>query len=157
MAASTTSLPVSDANRSPQPKARVELLDHTADVGVRVHADSPTAAFAAVAEAMFDVMVDRDQIEEVQTWEVRVEAEGWEDLLVVWLEELLYRYEMDLLVPHRCHIEELSPTHLLATLHGDRLDRAKHDTGVQIKAVTYHQLMAEETPEGFVVQVIFDI
>ena len=150
-------MPVSDANRNPQSSARVELLDHTADVGVRVHADSPAAAFAAVAEAMFDVMVDRDQIEEVRTWEVRVEAEGWEDLLVVWLEELLYRYEMDLLVAHRCHIVELSPTRLLATLHGDRLDRPKHDIGVQIKAVTYHQLVAEEAEEGFVTQVIFDI
>ena len=157
MAPSTTSLPVSDANRNSQSNARVELLDHTADVGVRVHADNAIAAFTAIAEAMFDVMVDRDQIEDVQTWEIRVEAEGWEDLVVAWLEELLYRYEMDLLVPYRCHIAELSPTHLLATLHGDRLDRARHDTGVQIKAVTYHQLVAEETPEEFVIQVIFDI
>lgn len=136
---------------------RVESLDHTADIGLRVVAPSAAAAFAAIAEGMFDAMVDRTQIEEVETRHVQVEAESWEDLTVVWLEELLYLYETDLFVPQTCHVQAISPRELVALLRGDRLDRSKNETGIQIKAVTYHQLQAEETPEGFQIQVIFDI
>ena len=137
--------------------AHVEALDHTADVGLVVRADAPDVAFAAVAEAMVDIMVNREQVEEAESWQVEVEADGWEDLLVTWLEEVLYRFEMDGLVPHSCHVDAISPTHLLATLCGEHLDRDKHEMGVQIKAVTYHQLRAEETGEGFEIRVILDI
>ncbi|MBV9282024.1 MAG: archease, partial [Chloroflexi bacterium] len=96
--------------------AHVEALDHTADVGLVVRADAPDVAFAAVAEAMVDIMVNREQVEEAESWQVEVEADGWEDLLVTWLEEVLYRFELEGLVPHSCHVDEISPTHRLATL-----------------------------------------
>lgn len=135
----------------------VELIDHTADIGVRVQAPSPAEAFCAVAEAMFDFMVERDAVAPAETWQMRVEAEGWEDLVVTWLEELLYGFESQGLIPRTCHVQELDSSHVLAELAGEHLDPHRHETKLQIKAVTYHQLRAEETGEGFVIQVIFDI
>jgi len=149
---------VVEADRpDPEGLVHVEPIDHTADVGVRVRAPSPAEAFACVAAAMFDFMVEREGVAPERRWSVRLEAEGWEDLLVAWLEELLYRYESEGVVPRTFHISEIASTHLVAEIEGEYLDPARHETRSQIKAVTYHQLRAEETGEGFVVQVIFDI
>lgn len=137
--------------------ATVSPIDHTADVGIRVSAPSASEAFVAAAGGMMDIMVDRTHVAERETWSVEVEATAWDDLLVAWLEELLYRYEMAQLIPKRIELRDLSPDRLAAELHGERLDPERHDTGVQIKAVTYHQLRAEETEGGFEIQVIFDI
>jgi SHS2 domain-containing protein len=136
---------------------RVEAIDHTADVGLRVWAATSAEAFAAVAEAMFDIMVEREGIEDAHRWQVAVDADDWEDLLIAWLEELLYLYETERMVLHSCHVREIGPSHLDAELAGDYLNPERHPTRVQIKAVTYHQLRAEETAEGFEIQVIFDI
>jgi SHS2 domain-containing protein len=136
---------------------RIEPIEHTADIGLRVWADTPADAFAAIAGAMFDAMVNREHIPPRERWSIRVIADGWEDLLVAWLEELLYLYETERAIPEACHITDIAPDHLEAELLGDYLDPTRDEQRVQIKAVTYHQLRAEETEEGFFVQVIFDI
>ncbi len=136
----------------------VEHIDHTADVGIRVLAATPEAAFIAAAEAMLDmIVVNRDAIAEAQSRQVGVEADGWEELLVAWLEELLYELEVEHLVPSSIVIRELSSDRLHAELRGESFDPDQHESGIQIKAVTYHQLVAEERDQGFQVQVIFDI
>jgi SHS2 domain-containing protein len=135
----------------------ISYLDHTADVGVDITAPTAVEAFVAAAEAMFDVMVDRQRVAPVQTWTVEVQAERWEDLLVVWLEELLWLYESEGMLPHDILIGTMGPTNLRAVIEGDTLNRMRDDPRVQIKAVTYHQLRAEETPEGFALRVIFDV
>ena len=137
--------------------ATVSHIDHTADVGIRVSAPSAAEAFVAAAEGMVDIMVDRTEVAERETWSIELEATAWDDLLVAWLEELLYRYETERLIPKRIELGRLSPDRLAGELHGEHLDPQRHDTGVQIKAVTYHQLRAEETEAGFEIQVIFDI
>jgi SHS2 domain-containing protein len=142
---------------SQQQAVSVELIEHTADIGVRVRAATPAEAFAAVAEAMFDIMVKRDQVAAVHWWTLRVSANGWESLVVLWLEELLYRYEVERIVVRTCRIQEIAPDHLVAELSGDYFNPQSHEVRLQIKAVTYHQLRAEQTAEGFEIQVIFDI
>ena len=137
--------------------AHVEQLDHTADIGLRIEADSAAEAFEAAAAATFDVLVDRERVEERETRELSLRADGWEDLLVSWLEELLYWYEGERFVLRSARVREIEPERLVAEVRGERLDVERHEPGLQIKAVTYHQLRAEETSEGFLVQVIFDI
>lgn len=140
----------------PEP-VRIETMDHTADVGLRVRAATPREAFVAVAQGMFDVMVDRARVPSRLVRDIRVNAEGWPDLVIAWLEELLYLYETERVVPHHIEIVELTPAYLSARLHGDTLHPGRDEPGVQIKAVTYHRLQAEETRDGFEIQVVFDI
>jgi SHS2 domain-containing protein len=135
----------------------IEILEHTADIGLRVTASTPEAAFIAAAEGMFDIMVNREGIGSSETLAVNAEADAYDILLVAWLEELLYHYEIEGFVPRMFATRELTPQRIQSELTGDRLDAAIHETGVQIKAVTYHQLRAEATDQGFHIQVIFDI
>jgi|SRR5579859_1204896 len=141
---------------APRPAPQIEHIDHTADIGVVVRAATAKDAFIAAAGAMLDYMVERDKVPEAQERNLEVTADGWEDLLVTWLEELLYLFESERFVPKRIELAELSPDHLRAHLHGDTLDAERDETKIGIKAVTYHQLRAEETEEGFVARVIFD-
>jgi SHS2 domain-containing protein len=135
----------------------VELIDHTADIGLRVRASTSHQAFCALAEAMFDILLDREQVVPAEQWQVHVGAGGWEDLVVFFLEELLYLYEARGLAVHACTITEIGENHLDAEMSGDYLTTERPERKVQIKAVTYHQLRAEQTPRGFEIQVIFDI
>lgn len=120
---------------------------------------APTAAeaFIAAAEGMFDIMVERRAVPAVETWPVAVAAAGWEDLLVAWLEELLWLYESEGMLPHSILIGQIGPESLRAVIEGDTYTPERDERKVQIKAVTYHQLLAEQRPDSFHLQVIFDI
>ncbi|GAC1444508.1 MAG: archease [Chloroflexota bacterium] len=136
---------------------KFEYIDHTADVGFRLQANSPSYAFVAAAEGMFDIMLSRRMVQECHSWEISVEATGWEELLVAFLEELLYRYEMHGEVPHSVCMRNLTETTLSAASRGEFFDADRHEPTIQIKAVTYHQLRASPTESGFEISVIFDI
>jgi SHS2 domain-containing protein len=137
--------------------ARVEIIDHTADIGLRVAAPTAEDAFIAAGEGMFDIMVNRERVDRRRTITSEATADAHDTLLVAWLEELLYRYEIERFVPRTIAVQELTPRRIRSELTGDRLDPSIHETGVQIKAVTYHRLRAEETDAGFEIEVIFDI
>jgi len=139
---------------------RYELLEGiTADVGIRAFGRTLEELFANAGYALFDLLVEN--LEEVKAEEevevkVEVETEEWEDLLAGWLRELLYWYE----VKKRafCDFEvELGPGRLSARCMGEKLDYERHIPGIEIKAVTYHNLSVSRTPEGWQAEVVFDV
>lgn len=138
--------------------ARVELVEHTADIGIRVQASTPEEAFAAAAHGMLDIIVpNRPRVEASERSEVRLKSEDWTDLLVRWLEELLYAYEIEGLIPVGFEFDRIGPSGMEARVSWRRINPKSDQRGVQIKAVTYHMLEAKPTENGFEAQVVFDI
>jgi SHS2 domain-containing protein len=140
----------------------VSFIDHTADIGLDIVAPNPEAAFIAAAEGMFEIMVNWRttpalRVSATRSQPVEARADGWQDLLVTWLEELLFLFETERLVPKTIDLADISSNHVRAIVHNDVLDASMHNGTRQIKAVTYHQLRAEATPRGFEIRVIFDI
>jgi len=39
---------------------------------------------------------------------------------------------------------------------GERFQPGRHEPGIMVKAVTYHLMEIKETPEGWIVRVVFD-
>jgi len=76
-----------------------------------------------------------------------------ESLLVDWLSELAYRAESEMLVFDRFELQDVSSTHVRATLGGRRAMRLER----QIKAVTYHNLEIVETQKGLTATVVVDV
>jgi SHS2 domain-containing protein len=136
---------------------RYELLDHTADIGIIASGRDLTEAFVNAAYAMFDILTDIDRVEEKDSFELEASAENVEDLLVAWLDELLYLYETDRFLSRRFVISDMSNTSLRASVFGERIDPDRHEIKTEIKSVTYHQLMVEKTDDGWKAQVIFDV
>jgi SHS2 domain-containing protein len=135
---------------------RYEVLDHTADVGIAAYGEDLKKAFANAAYALFSMMVDLDGVGGALCRQVEVTADDRSDLLVAWLNELIYLFEVDNMLFKRFDIGELNETRLRATCYGEKIDPERHKIKVVFKAATYHMLKIDEG-EGFRVQVLFDI
>ena len=136
---------------------RYELLDHTADIGIIAFGRNVSEAFGNAAYAMFEILTNIDTIEETERLDFEVSADSIEELLVAWLDELLYQYETERFICSRFSITDMSGTSLCASVFGEKIDPARHEIKTEIKSVTYHQLKVEETDDGWKAQVIFDV
>jgi SHS2 domain-containing protein len=132
-----------------------ELIDHTADVGVKAYGKTVAEAFAHAAVAMFDIITDESTIGSVGEYDIVLEAPDREQLLVDWLSKLLYLNDAEDLVFGRFEVTIIG-NRLSARIFGEKYDTKKHKMGVEIKAVTYHMVQVNEKDPVFV-QVLFDI
>src|SRR5262245_65978722 len=71
------------------------FIDHTADVAAWLDGGSPGELFASAAHALTDTITALDAVRPAVTQSVTLEAPTLEDLLVDWLNELLYRFEAE--------------------------------------------------------------
>lgn len=135
---------------------RFEVIDHTADIGIAAYGANLREAFANAAYALFSLMVDLDNVADAVCYEAEVTAKDREDLLVAWLNELIYLFEVENVLFQRFEIDELSETRLRARCYGEKIDQERHKIKIAVKAATYHMLKVEER-DGYRVQVLFDM
>jgi len=133
-----------------------EIIDHTADVGIRAYGADMSQAFANAAKAMFSLITELDDVEEVEYRDIELTAPDQESLLVEWLNELIYLFDAENIIFKRFDIAQLSDTHLKARSYGHKVDSSKHKLKTGIKAATYHMLKVDKS-NGCKVQVLFDI
>ena len=136
------------------------FFDHTGDIGVDLIAASLPALLEEAARAFTAAMCDPASVEARDAYSVTIAAVAPDRLLVDWLEELLYRFEVDGLLLRRAEVAlgvEPGRLRLEARVEGERVDPARHEVAVLIKAVTYHRLHVTQTAEGWAARVIFDI
>lgn len=138
---------------------QVETFDHTADLGLRIMADSLVDLFQTAAIGLFDVVVaNREEVRASEAEQVTLQADSPADLLVEWLNELIYRSE----TRHRLYssftVELDEPgCRLTATIRGEPIDRNRHILDHEVKAATRHGLILQKVPQGWVAEVIVDI
>ncbi len=132
-----------------------ELIEHTADVGVKAYGKTVAEAFEHAAEAMFDIITDTSTIQSVGQYDIELESPDLEQLLVDWLSKLLFLNDAENLVFGKFEVT-ITGTRLSARVLGEKYNTKKHRMGVEIKAVTYHILQVNEKDPIFV-QVLFDI
>ncbi len=133
-----------------------EIIDHTADAGIRAYGSDLSQAFANSARAMFSLIAGLDTIRPVLGRDVEVSAPDKEALLVEWLNELIFLFDVEHLLFKQFDIISITPTGLRARCYGEKVDKARHEIKTGIKAVTYHQLKVEEN-NGCRVQVYLDV
>jgi SHS2 domain-containing protein len=143
-------------------------IDHTADLGVEVTAASRDALFGEVVPAFTDCMVEVAGVEERLSRRFELAAADLGLLLVDWLTELLYTFEVEDLLFHRAVAtvtDEPGGVRLQAEAWGEERDAARHPLKVLLKAVTYHGLTVGPDPDpagtpggtGWRARVIFDL
>ena len=133
----------------------------TADIAFRARGRDLNELFAAAADATMNVMIaDLDTIDRRVTKSVTDEAEAEDLLLVEFLQEFIYFKDAQqlLLRPVSVSVERRQARlRVAATLAGERLDPARHEQRVDVKAVTYHRLEVKQTDRGWEAFVILDI
>jgi len=134
-----------------------ELIEHTADVGIKAYGKNISEAFENAAKGMFDIITDKSEIEPTGEYEINLESQDLEQLLVDWLSDLLFLNSAKNLVFSFFKVELDEKTNSLsAHVFGEKYNISKHKIGMEIKAVTYH-ILEVRNKRPYHVQILFDI
>jgi len=136
---------------------RFEIVDHTADIGIRAYGNSLGEAFANAAYGMFSLITDLDTVGETVCHTIEIEASDEQELLVSWLNELLYLLDTEGILFGSFQISTISNGMLQAKACGEKVKPSRHTIKTSIKAATYHMLSIERSDNGISVQVILDV
>lgn len=143
-----------------------EFINHTADLGILLYGKDLKELFGNAAYALSDIITDVSRINEKITKEIKVEGMDLEQLMINWLSELLYYYEVDSLIFKRYAIiyinkvaknQKQSFFTLKAKAYGEKFDLERHIINTEIKAVTYHQIEVRKDNDRWRVRIIFDL
>jgi len=133
------------------------ILDHTADIGLRVYGDTLDLLFEHAGEGFFHLITDTGKVEPRIERRIELAGESLERLLVDWLGELLYLFEVDHLLFSEFQVESVGSHGLKAVAKGEPFREGVHVIKTVFKAVTYHQIQVKETKRGWKARVIFDL
>lgn len=123
------------------------MLDHTADALVEAYGDTLDERFANAAYAMFDQMTDVTLVKPVGEVRLVVSAESTEQLLVDFLQELLFLHDADNYVFSEFEVEIMGGN-LEAIARGEAFDQSRHPKRAVVKGVTYHNLKLDESTKS---------
>jgi SHS2 domain-containing protein len=142
-----------------------ETFDHTADLGLTITGADLDDLFITAARGLMAVVVanpdeiriDADPTDPGETVDLRAGAA--DELLALWLNELIYRVE----TRHRLYARfDISVTDsgrsLRGAIRGEPMDRDRHVLDHEVKAATRHDLTLERRDDGtWAARVIVDI
>jgi SHS2 domain-containing protein len=142
-------------------KSGFEIFDHTADIGIQVHGDDLSSVFAQAAAGMFSIIFHEavPAIKEIGEYRIKLNSPELDQLLVDWLNELLFIFETEHIVcsNYKITIEEHEQKfNLDAIVHGEKIADEQLLGTREIKAVTYHMLFIKKAKQ-WQAQVLFDI
>jgi SHS2 domain-containing protein len=133
---------------------KYKLLEHTADAMVKVYGETLGERYANAAYAMFDQITDVTKIEPLGELRIVLKAGNREQLLVDFLQELLFVHDTEDLVFGEFEVKTDGKA-LEALVKGEKFDEKKHPKRSVVKGITYHRLEFDDE-EGTVV-VLFDV
>jgi len=135
----------------------LEYMEHAADAGIRVTADSREELFVRAAEGMFTLVADARDIEPEELLTVSVEAPDIETLMVYWLSELNFYHQVHRWLFRKYKIVEMVDFRITAELNGIRVVPNTRNVFAEIKAVTYHGLSVRQEGDRWLAEIIFDL
>ena len=138
-------------------KPAFRLIEHTADIGLEVRAATREELFLVAAEGMKALLFGTSPAVGGVASRVVLNAGDSAELLVAWLNEVLFICETRQVVPATFVVEEITLTSLIAVISGEAFDPARHSVERTAKAVTYHQLVVEERDGGWYARVYIDL
>jgi len=128
-----------------------------ADVAYEIYGKSREELFANAAEAVTQTMVDVAMLKPVQRLKFKYQNSKLEELLLNFLNELIYLKDADHLLFSNYKIKITKHYHLNADLWGEKINPAKHHLRTDIKAVTRHKLAIIKSEDYYIAQIVLDI
>ncbi|MCQ1537648.1 archease [Methanocalculus taiwanensis] len=133
----------------------IEELEHTADVRIRIRAESHEELFTLASSALFSILYTGDcRIERER--ELKVSGDNIEDLLWDFLSELLYISEVESFVVCETSVCFIG-NDLYATIRGETFHPERHGGGREVKGISYSDLFIREMDSMICSEIIFDI
>jgi len=136
---------------------RFEVLDHTADIGLIVYGEDLKALFENAGEAFFHLLTDLRKVRLRTERRIEIGKENLERLMVDWLTELIYLYEVENLLLKKFKVESVGEDGLRARVKGEPFQEGIHVMKTGVKAATYHQIEVRQEKKGWRARIIFDL
>lgn len=137
-------------------KGSWEHFPHGADIGVRGRGATLEEAFEQAARALTAV-ITTEEVALKEELQVTCRAASRENLLVEWLNELVFQMATRDMLFGRFQVS-LDDRQLAARVWGELVDGAKHHPAVEIKGATFTELKVEPRPGGrWLVQCVVDV
>ena len=135
---------------------KYEQLDISGDVGLRIWGENLEELFTNAAEGASGLITDLSGIKETEEKEVVLGNERNEDLLVKWLNELIFLFDAHGFIGKRFDVSLKNDT-LRANISGGIYDPSINESRLLVKAATYHGLSLKKDNSHWEAVVIFDI
>ncbi len=135
------------------------LVDHTADIGIAVSGKTLKQLYLNAARGMVRASLSSRLAHprRARSKNIMLKAVDREQLLVKWLQEILFLVNAKRLVPTGFKILSLTERMLKAQVSYVPFDPERHHVRREFKAATYHGLFIKKSGGQFRTTVIFDI
>lgn len=143
-----------------QQQVGYQILDHTADKGVRAWGRTLEELFENASRGMYRLVVDPTGKQMELSFPIRVEETDpvdRSDLLVKWLRELIYLTDVHKAVFTDFTVHRVTETSVEGEARGFIVEDNAVLDGAPVKAVTYHGLRLEQTHDGWEAEFYVDV
>ena len=125
------------------------FLDHATDAIIEVRARDLKEAFTVTANAVINLTLDQDRVEEKERREFTAEGKDLRYLLFSWLEEITFVLITEGFAIKRIETEIIENEGFVinAKAFGEPLDLKKHNFKVEIKAPTFYDMEIKRNGE----------
>jgi SHS2 domain-containing protein len=130
------------------------ILEHEADVGIESYGRDLAELFTNTARALFSLITDLVTVGSTETRSVTID--NGDELLVAFLNELLYLWDTERFIPGKYSLM-VEEGKLEAEMTGEILDPDKHNIHREVKAATYHKFSIRQKGDKLEATVYLDI
>ena len=122
-----------------------KFLYHATDAIIEINAKDLKEAFSTAADAVINLTLDQDKVEEKDCKEFLSQGQDLHYLLFSWLEEIPFILITEGFAIKRIefNIEKDNFYKINAKAFGETLDLKKHNFKVEIKAPTFYEMVIE--------------
>jgi len=133
------------------------LIEHTADMGIRIKGRDIREVFRKSAQATFSIIAHQERVRQPGkvSFNIELKSANLEELLVDWLNELLFLSSAKEAIFSDFKLLKITERTLQAVVCGS--SAANYRMKTEIKAATYHGLSLKKIPRGWQAEVIFDL
>ncbi len=131
--------------------------DHPADLELTIRGKNLAELFSTAARAAAETIAPGPASGGSTVKRIELTAPSREELLVAWLNEIIYLIQVERIVPRSFEFPVLSEDRLLARARCRRAGPSSLQGGAEIKAATYHALSLRKAKSGWVAHVILDL
>lgn len=133
------------------------LIEHTADIGLELRAPTLEELFRQAALGLLQVLGPQAPARPKEARSVSLEGSEPAELLVGWLNEILFRLETQQLLPAEVEVHEVGDRRLRGVIRGQRLEPQYHQLQREVKAATWHQLELRREDDGWFARIYLDL
>jgi len=133
-------------------------LDHATDAFIEVTAKDLREAFSVTADAVINITLDQDKVEEKEQKEFSAKGKDLRYLLFSWLEEITFVLITEGFAIRRIEFDifENDGYIIQAKAFGEPLEFTKHNFKVEIKAPTFYEMKIEQN-NGVFMRFLLDL